>query len=653
MFTILCQITVRLFTCFLPDHHVSFYPQFYSQLNLSCLYFHPTLATALKRQYNRQYEYDPRNVDLNSGVPGYNEYENNAQGNDRNTYYNPLYRPNDERYRVKTNYGQLSGYQVFLYDGPKVPLEDRPEKQIFHKIYKNVTVFKGIPYAEPPINDYRFEYPRPYLKNWGSIDARYYGPACPQANEYIGASKGNLHVNEDCLYLNVFTPSAYKGLRSLYPVMIYIHGGFFNYGSANRFPAHMLSASMEVVVVTFNYRLGVLGFLSTGDEASPGNYGMLDQAMAIKWVYNNIHIFNGDKDRVTLYGPGAGAASAGLHALSPRSRDYFQRIIAQSGSMLAEWAVTLDPEFSRNTTKLYGEKVGCSSSSSFGIVTCLKNRKPAELANAIFQIYFCTLILGDERVQKPSFRNLNGNPVILIRILSGPMVGWLPWTPVVDWYTQNEEQHRFLKDFPEKLLQDNILNKNLDYMCGLTADEASTFVGKYNGYEIDKVRFDKRIRKFVQMYNYTLNPDGVFNAIQFMYTPWSDENNKTLIRDGYIQVTMILNFTAMKLNKVLLENQKNPYMYVLNTTLESVKKPEWQGENPNRPTNSFNIRWDPMSLGNMQYLSLNTTNDTYSVMERDYKERESAFWTEYIPQSKPTLGDLINCRPPANSVLCR
>lgn len=93
--------------------------------------------------------------------------------------------------------------------------------------------------------------------------------------------------------------------------MIYIHGGDFTHGASNTFPAHVMVTFYKVVVVTINYRLGALGFLSTGDENSPGNYGILDQAMAVKWVYDNIEFFNGDRQSITLFGPGAGAASAG------------------------------------------------------------------------------------------------------------------------------------------------------------------------------------------------------------------------------------------------------------------------------------------------------------------------------------------------------
>lgn len=101
-------------------------------------------------------------------------------------------------------------------------------------------------------------------------------------------------------------------LAQKYPVMIYIHGGDFTHGASNTFQPHIMVSFYKVVVVSINYRLGALGWLSTADDNSPGNYGALDQAMAIKWIYDNIEFFNGDRESITLFGPGAGAASAGL-----------------------------------------------------------------------------------------------------------------------------------------------------------------------------------------------------------------------------------------------------------------------------------------------------------------------------------------------------
>ena len=130
---------------------------------------------------------------------------------------------------------------------------------------------------------------------------------------FFGYTAGIVQVDEDCLYLNVYSPDVGSGVEgSPFPVIFYIHDGDFVHGGSQTFPPHQLVAWHKVVVVTVNFRLGSLGFLSTADEFSPGNYGMLDLSLALKWVHDNIRSFNGDPNRITLVGLGSGAAAAGL-----------------------------------------------------------------------------------------------------------------------------------------------------------------------------------------------------------------------------------------------------------------------------------------------------------------------------------------------------
>lgn len=165
--------------------------------------------------------------------------------------------------------------------------------------------------------------------------------------------------------------------------MVYIHGGDFVHGSSNTFPAHIMAAFYDVVVVTFNYRLGALGFLSTADDNSPGNYGILDMVAAVKWVYNNADFFNGDKNSITLFGPDAGelnvavnfnfwfidfligAAAAGILMVAPQTRDIVTRVIAQSGSALGDQAFIIDRHRAQNTSRVFGQLVGCSIECNF------------------------------------------------------------------------------------------------------------------------------------------------------------------------------------------------------------------------------------------------------------------------------------------------
>ncbi|XP_049802599.1 cholinesterase 1-like isoform X1 [Schistocerca nitens] len=201
--------------------------------------------------------------------------------------------------------------------------------------------FSGIPYAEPPVGPRRFKEAEPKRPWDGVLDALEEGSPCAQVNDagvYLGS--------EDCLYLNVYTPQLPNDTASADPlkVMVWIHGGGFVQGEGGRaqFGPDFL-VERGVIVVTLNYRLGVLGFLSLENELAPGNLGLKDQHLALRWVRRNIRAFGGDPDDVTLFGESAGAASVHYHLLSGMSKGLFSRAIAQSGSALSPWAFCAAP----------------------------------------------------------------------------------------------------------------------------------------------------------------------------------------------------------------------------------------------------------------------------------------------------------------------
>jgi len=194
-----------------------------------------------------------------------------------------------------------------------------------------VLAFKGIPYAAPPVGALRWRAPQPPAPWTGVRDASMFGSGCLSA---LANDPRPGPRSEDCLYLNVWTAAAQAGERR--PVMVWIHGGGFQFGSSAN-PAHEGGplAARGVVVVSFNYRLGVLGFLAHRDldaEAPSGNYGLQDQLAALHWVKANIAGFGGDPDNVTLFGESAGAMAVGILMASPLSRGLFHKAIAQSGA---------------------------------------------------------------------------------------------------------------------------------------------------------------------------------------------------------------------------------------------------------------------------------------------------------------------------------
>ncbi|CAG4948034.1 unnamed protein product [Colias eurytheme] len=194
--------------------------------------------------------------------------------------------------------------------------------------------YTGIPYATAE----RFQPPKPDPKWSGTFDAVNENKRCPQnfTNAFIIG-------DEDCLYLNVYTPL--KSGNKLYPVMVFIHGGGFQDGSGSPLiygPEHLVKH--DVILVTFNYRLGVLGFLCLGIKEAAGNMGLKDQVEALRWVKNNIKAFGGDPDNITLFGESSGAASVVYHMLSPMSTGLFNRAIMESGTAISYSSAQFEPK---------------------------------------------------------------------------------------------------------------------------------------------------------------------------------------------------------------------------------------------------------------------------------------------------------------------
>lgn len=200
-----------------------------------------------------------------------------------------------------------------------------------------VVAFLGVRYAEPPIGEGRFRPPSPRACVPGLTPAQSPGPMCPQIEKNPQGAVIASHGEEDCLTLNVWTPETGAGAR---PVLVFIHGGGNAVGSAldPLYDGAALARAQDVVVVTLEYRLGALGFLthaalaSESREGVSGNYGLLDQIQALQWVQDNIAGFGGDPQRVLLFGESAGAVDTCSLIGSPRAAGLFQRAIVQSGA---------------------------------------------------------------------------------------------------------------------------------------------------------------------------------------------------------------------------------------------------------------------------------------------------------------------------------
>ncbi|KAM9807822.1 cocaine esterase-like [Neosynchiropus ocellatus] len=241
-----------------------------------------------------------------------------------------------------------------------------------------VHAFLGVPFAKPPVGPaLRLAAPQA-VEGWEGVrDATKQPPMCIQDRELsldmieriLGFKVEIPEVSEDCLYLNIYTPATRPKDAKL-PVMVYIHGGGLTMGAASSFDGSGLAAYENVVLVSIQYRLGVLGFLSTGDEHMRGNWGLLDQVQALKWIQEHIHNFGGASNSVTIFGASAGGVSVSVMLLSPLTEGLFHKAIAESGTAAMP---TLVQENSLAMTQIIANKSGCSVESTEKIAECMKN----------------------------------------------------------------------------------------------------------------------------------------------------------------------------------------------------------------------------------------------------------------------------------------
>jgi len=294
--------------------------------------------------------------------------------------------------------------------------------------------FKGIPYAKPPLGPLRFQ-PSQRHPGWeGVVDASAHGSHCLQFNAF---NNDTLEGDENCLFANVYTPRlpSLEAEAGGLPVMVYIHGGGFTTGDGDESflgPKYFMDG--EVVLVTFNYRVGPFGFFTTHDSNAPGNYGLLDQVLLLKWVQDNIASFGGDPDAVTIFGQSAGGASVSLLVLSPLTKGLFHHAISQSGASIASWAASARR---KGLAQKFAKYLNCSTDTILEMVDCIRMVDPADLMD----------------VAKALDASQN------------------KFIPRVD----SESRSPFLPEDPRKLLETGDFNL-VPWMSGVTEEEGAFFI---------------------------------------------------------------------------------------------------------------------------------------------------------------------------------
>ncbi|NXA77103.1 CEL lipase, partial [Thryothorus ludovicianus] len=380
----------------------------------------------------------------------------------------------------------------------------------------------------------------------GTLKAKEFKKRCMQ----MKLTQTDVRGSEDCLYLNIWIPQGRKQVSTKLPVMVFIYGGAFLVGGGQGanfldnylYDGEEIAVRGNVIVVTLNYRLGPLGFLSTGDENLPGNYGLKDQHMAIAWVKRNIRAFGGDPDNITIFGESAGAASVSLQTLSPKNKGLFKRAISQSGVGLCSWAIQRDPLV---WAKKLGQKVGCSTDNTTILANCLRSSDPKTLTLAYH---------------------------LQLTNLPMPLVHTLALAPVVDG--------DFLPDVPEKLFANAA---DIDYVAGVNDMDGHIFAG------VDLPAINRPLVKVTADEVYDLikgltvdRGEAGANATYNIYTQsWGDKPKQEVVKKTVVDLITDYIFlipTQQALN-LHLQNAKSgrTYSYVFSQPSRMPVYPSWVG----------------------------------------------------------------------------
>uniref|UniRef100_A0A8C3S5U2 Carboxylesterase type B domain-containing protein n=1 Tax=Chelydra serpentina TaxID=8475 RepID=A0A8C3S5U2_CHESE len=284
-----------------------------------------------------------------------------------------------------------------------------------------VTAFLGIPYAEPPMGALRFQKPIPH-QPWSQVlETTSFGNACLQSplTGYPDAETftPKMRQSEDCLSLNVWVPHPWPNGTA--PILVWIHGGGFFSGAASLdiYDGRFLAANAKVIVASMNYRLGALGFLSL-PPAAPGNPGLWDQQLALRWLQENAAAFGGDPAHLILYGQDAGAASVGFHLLSPESRPLITTAVLMSGAPNAPWA-WISLEEAKERGRRLGQLLGCTDGDDTALVGCLQGKESGEFPKHEFSVLSRKNQLGLPFVPTPDGDFLPDTPPRLLQARHG------------------------------------------------------------------------------------------------------------------------------------------------------------------------------------------------------------------------------------------
>nr|XP_056722773.1 cholinesterase-like [Euleptes europaea] len=461
---------------------------------------------------------------------------------------------------------------------------------------KAVTAYLGIPYAEPPVGKLRFQKPVPHKRWWHILQATNFGNSCPQilrsGNPDDEIFNANTPRSEDCLFLNVWVPNPRPSKPAA--VLVWIYGGAFYVGTTSLiiYDGAFLAATENVIVVSMNYRLGALGFLSL-PPAAPGNMGLLDQQLALRWVRKNAVAFGGDPTRITIFGESAGGASVNYHLLSPGSQPLFDRAVLQSGTAVTPWA-WVSPEEAKRRAVALAQLMGCAEDESSAIVKCLQEKEMEE-----FQTYMFSVV----------------DPKIVLNF---------PFIPTTDG--------DFLPDDPQKLVESRRFQSK-PIMIGTTSDEASIFIfdtalSLCTSKECLLTREKLLEGLKMSVRNAT---DDFIQAIAWRYSK-AEAEGPSRYRSALSQAVGDY-FFVCPANEVATETARTGSpVYAYTFTHRSIGSvwPEWMG--------SIHGSEVPYVFGTLTLIP--GTNETHTEAELALIPRVMRYWAEFARSGNPTHSDV-------------
>ncbi|XP_031434150.1 bile salt-activated lipase-like [Clupea harengus] len=458
-------------------------------------------------------------------------------------------------------------------------------------LFRYMDVFRGIPFAAPPG---RFEKPKPHPGWDGILKAKNFSKRCLQVNLLMTDTRGA----EDCLYLNVWVPQGLKVVSTNLPVMVYMYGGGFLLGGSSGanflnnylYDGEQIANRGRVIVVTPNYRVGTLGFLSTGDDGLPGNYGLWDQHAAIAWVHRNIRAFGGDPDNITVFGESAGAVSVNLQLISPKNKGLIRRGISQSGVALCSWAINRNP---REVAELVAAKVGCPTDDK--MAACLKMTDPVALTLA-------------------GSLNMHGSA-------DAPLVNNLVLSPVIDG--------DFLPDEPSNLF---VNAAEMDYIIGANDMDGHLFAG------LDVPSLNQPLqhtpledlKTLVAALTKEKGPKGADLAFNEYSHTWGDKPTKEEIKRAVVEVETDYIFLVPTQAALYQHNSVattgRTYSYLFSQPSRNPLNPSWMGAD---------------HAEDLQFVFGKpfTTPLAYWPKHRDVSGYMIAYWTNFAKTGDPNKGE--------------